>query len=150
MNSILRAQRDTASGEQKGGGLNISANMPPTSARAKLYEICAPDDMPTAPPRSPEHRVRREASRDSLRVSHRAIEMPPIIYESPCRPCRTSSPRQRPSPWFAKLRAYSAHLSLACFIAILVWEVFFYPSFILFIFQCSLLPPGVFSPYRGL
>lgn len=86
------------------------------------YDIALPIAPPPMP-MSPHHRGLRR-SRSELCNDHNIDIIP--SFENPCRPCR-SSPRPRSSKnsssCFSKFRSISPYLSVACFIAILVWEI---------------------------
>lgn len=110
MNSILRAQqRDSTWPFESLKGSSSSD-----------YDVAIPIAPPPIP-MSPHHRgLRRQRSCTDFDGQH-AIDIIPT-FENPCRPCRSPRPRSK-STCFSKFRAMSPYLSVACFIAILVWEV---------------------------
>mmetsp|Transcript_52869 Transcript_52869/g.67807 ORF Transcript_52869/g.67807 Transcript_52869/m.67807 type:complete len:295 (-) Transcript_52869:100-984(-) len=99
MNSILRAQQRE------------------TAWPFEVYD-CDETLLPLSMPKSPDHRIRRAHS-----SSQHSIDIVPT-FENPCRPCRIASPRpSRSTSCFSKFITISPYLSIACFIAILVWEI---------------------------
>jgi hypothetical protein len=110
MNSILRAQQR----EQTWPFDSLNGS-------GSDYDIGIPIAPPPVP-MSPHHRS--SSSRNRQRTdSHHTIDIIPT-FENPCRPCRSPKARSRSaSSCFGKFKAMSPYLSVACFIAILVWEV---------------------------
>jgi len=132
MNSILRAQQR----EQTWPFDSLNGS-------GSDYDIGIPIAPPPIP-MSPHHRS--SSSRNRQRTdSHHTIDIIPT-FENPCRPCRSPKARSRSaSSCFGKFKAMSPYLSVACFIAILVWEVSALSLSLYFFVNCTKLTTLHFS-----